>query len=175
MVGISDKYKEHIKSVMVALASAAAAWAVVALFFPVKISHITGTLDSEKAYKASVATFAYNSAGGYILLLSACVCVVVAIYMLRGSYGPLKGLFWALFCAPLVASTFFTGATPIIAWFPNVPPEVQHAFGSEYATLTEQFLINWPAMVSIGFMVLYGLVVVGLWAVDRGGQHPLKK
>ncbi len=161
------KAKENVRSVLVALAVAACAWAVIALFFPVKLSDIAGTLDSGRAYQTTETTYGFNSVGGYLLLLCGFVDVVVSLALFRRKYGPLKALFWAGFTVFLTITYFFVGLTPIVSWLLNIPPEVQHAFGSEYATLVERGVTNWPAIASIGFSGMYVVGVVVVWMLER--------
>lgn len=167
MVVVNKKTQDAIKSILVALAIAGLLWAVIALFFPIKTSYLKGTLDSGRQYSTVFKTYAYNSLNGLILLLIGLIDVLVSIMLLRGKYEPLKAVFWSLYSGVLALSTVWVGMTPVISWLPNIPPEVQHAIGSEYATLTEQTVMNIPALICYVFIAIYFGGALLLWTLER--------
>lgn len=154
------------QSILVALALASLTWAGIALFYPVKISFLSGILGSGRIYQTSFNTYAYNSLGGFLLVLAGLVNSFSSIEHFRGKYDALRSFLWALFSAALVASIRFVGDTIIVSWSSNIPAEIQHAIGTPYVKLTELPVKNIPMLVGMGFATTY-IVLVAVYCGFR--------
>lgn len=164
MADIGKTRSGPVESILPVLALTALAWAIISLFSPVEKVAVTGTLDSGAAYRAVVTSYGYNSIGTWALILAAVTALLASVDHWRGKANALRTLLWALFAGALAASTFVTGATPIVSWLPGIPQEVQHAIGTQYAMVLETPISNFPAIVALfciaGYVLAAGVLII---------------
>lgn len=158
-----------VQSLLLTLALAAAVWAILGLFFAVKVTTVVSTLGGGLPYKASVTTYGYNTVGGVALVLAAVIAVLAAYDLFLNRASPARTAVWALFTAALAGSILVAGGANLVSWLPGIPVEVQQAIGSSYVNLTEMPVANYPAYVAgislTGYAVL--AVILGLAQVVR--------
>lgn len=153
-----------LSSLLLVLALAQTAWSVIALFFTVKSTAITGTLDSGAAYSAVIRTPGYNTIAGVIMVIAGAAAVLAAYDLYSRKSSPGKTVIWAGVSAVLVASTFFSGKANIVFWSSSIPAEIQHAMGSAYVSVTETDISNIPLLIAYGFAAAFVLVAIAVFA-----------
>lgn len=144
-----------IKIILIVLAGLSLIWGGVALFLPIKQSFISGFFNIGAKYKAQWFTYAYNSVGGYLLLLAGLVNIISSVRLFQGRYGPLRALFWALFSGVLVVSFYLAGNTTIINWLSWMPPEIQQGIGTPYVQLREVYLTTAPQVLAAVTTIIF--------------------
>jgi hypothetical protein len=141
--------------ILIIVAIAGIAWTGISLFYPYKISLISGSLDTGHHYETRFKSLRCSSLGGYALLLAAVVNLLTSIDLLRNRIDIKHALSLELFSAVLLMTTVLTGNTPMVTWFSDIPSDIQHGIGTPYASLTETMLTNIPWLVAIGFVCFY--------------------
>jgi drug/metabolite transporter (DMT)-like permease len=149
------KSHKTVMSIMLVLAFAGVAWAVIALFYPYKLTNVSGLTDSGKHYEARFAALRYNSAGGFMLLAAGITSVLTLVDIIRKRIRLDNALIYAIFSVLLVGAVFLVGDTPIINWSSDIPSDIQHGIGTPYVTLTDTAQLNVPWIVSVGFNLAY--------------------
>ncbi|MFZ3062489.1 MAG: hypothetical protein WA148_01950 [Actinomycetota bacterium] len=144
-----------IRIVLVVIAAISLILGVAALFFPIKLSFVRGTYGLSYEYKSQWYTLAYNSVGGYLLLLAGLVNAISSVRLFQRRYGPLKALFWALFSGVLVVSFYLAGKTVIINWASFLPVEIQQGIGSPYVQLREVYLTTAPQVLAAVTTIIF--------------------
>jgi hypothetical protein len=160
-----------IKIILIVLAALSLILGSVALFLPIKQSFISGFLDIGAKYKTQWFTHAYNSVGGYLLLLAGLVNVISSVRLFQGRYRPLRALFWALFSGVLIVSFYLAGNTTIINWLSWIPPEIQHGIGTPYVELREVYLTTAPqVLASVTTIIFITLVLINYFYSVEGSD-----
>jgi hypothetical protein len=161
-----------VRSLAAACAAAGAAWAVIALFFTVRIVTITGALGSGAPYATAVVIRGYNTIGGWVLVVAGVAATLASADLLREKITSRAALGWVLFTLVLLACAWIGGAATLVAWMPGIPAEIQHAIGTNYVTVTETAVSNIPAVVAIGFILSQSVVTAAAAGIGRFRQTP---
>lgn len=154
-------------SLLLVFALAQTAWSIIALFFIVETTHITGKLDSGAPYSGTFNTPGYNTVAGLLMVIAGFAAIFAAydFYSRRASAARTVG--WAAVSAALIGSTFLSGKANIVAWSTSIPAEIQHAFGSVYVTVTEVNVTNIPLLIAYGFAAVFVLLALILWSFSK--------
>lgn len=147
-----------IAQVAMLLGAVGAVLAVVSLFSPVRESFVKGVLDSGKPYKAAWATGGYETIGPYLLLGIALLTALACLKFVAGNISKRALFSTALATTVLTVASWIPAGTPFVAWYSWMPPEIQHAFGTEFVFLREITLTNLPFVLSAAFAVLASLL-----------------
>jgi drug/metabolite transporter (DMT)-like permease len=148
-------------SLLVVLAIASALWSGIALFYPYKVSFISGVLDAGQPYEAQFLSLRYNSVGGFMLLLATIINLAASVGLIRQRMGPYRALLWALFSSLLLSAIVVVGNTPIITWFADIPSDIQHGIGTPYVTLIETSQPNIPWLIALSLTCAYIALLAG--------------
>jgi hypothetical protein len=141
--------------ILAIMAIAGVVWTGISLFYPYKISLISGSLDTGHHYETRFKSLRCSSLGGYALLLVAVVNLLTSIDLFKNRIDIKHVFSLTLFSVILLIATVLTGNTPIIIWFSDIPSDIQHGIGTPYASLTETMLTNIPWLAAIGFACFY--------------------
>ena len=159
------------RTVIVAVGAAGIAWAVAALFFQVKVITITGLLATGAVYATAIVSRGFNTVGGVVLVLGAAAGMLAALDYFKGQVTARGVFLWSLFALVLALAAWVAGSAPLVSWLPGIPPDIQHAIGTPYVTVTETAVTNVPALIATGFIAAYFLLALALWVRDIG-QKP---
>lgn len=144
---------------LIVAGTAALVWAVIGLFWTVRTTTLTGTLDSGKAYTTTYSTAAYNTLDGWLTLLAALVCLAVSVRMFQKKFPVMKGLVWSGYVAVLLLGGLVAGWTTIINWLSWIPAEIQHGIGSPYVKMVQTSVSNPPLLIAKVFIIAFILTV----------------
>lgn len=170
---VTGSANRTVLGILVVLALASLSWSAIALFYPYKVSVISGTLDSGEPYSSQFYTLAYNSVGGYLLLLAAIINMLASVELVKTDSGLRRGVLWALFSAILLGSIGFVGDTVIISWLSDIPSDIQHGIGTPYVTLTETMKRSIPALIGKSFAWGYIVLMSCYYVVAIKSRHGL--
>jgi drug/metabolite transporter (DMT)-like permease len=163
---VNGRFQGNTSYFLMFIALAAFALSAVALFFPFKFSTINGTLDSGQPYHSTWYTYVYSSVGGYLSIILALICVVIAFQLLRNRYSLQRALAWSFYCAIIIGAVSLVGHTQLFNWNLSIPAEVQHALGTPYVTLKETPIKNLPAMLGNYLILAFTALVTILNAFE---------
>lgn len=157
--------------ILLALALASLIFAIAALFFPVKVSRISGVLDSGDEYQAEWETLGYQVVGGYLLLLVGLINIFLAkSYPANATKKNLGDLsYWIAYNLVLVISFFLASRTMFYYWQSWIPPEVQNAIGTPYTSFREQVIRNVPMILSVYISAILWVAILSLALIRRVG------
>jgi hypothetical protein len=134
---------------------------IVSFFLPVKVNYIRGLLLNGALYESQWHTKAYETVGGFLILLAGIAAFSAAWKYLRGKYGVLQLCGWSIFSGLLLLAVRSTGNTVFFSWVPWIPAEIQHAIGTEYVQMWEAGVANVPMLISSILAVAYvGLTIL---------------
>lgn len=160
---LAGPFGKTLVRILVALGAAGLVWAALGLFWPVRMTTLSGALDSGKAYTVTFATPGLNSLYGLLTLLAASVNAAASIRLFQGAYSALKVFLWAVFSGVMLAAAAVVGATPVISWMSDIPAEIQHGIGTPYVKVIEKTSLDVPLLVAAACVIAY-LAAAALYA-----------
>ncbi len=166
LTAISSKF-DLFKRLLVFFAASGLFLGAIAFFLPVEVNNLQGILLNDAIYESQWQTKAYETVGGYLILFLGTSNLVASLRYLRGKFRILQLLGWSALSGLFLVSALLAGDTVFFSWVPWIPPEIQHAIGTEYVRIWQVSVTNIPMVLSTISGAIYILISAGLAIVSK--------
>ena len=154
------------RSLAAACGGGALIWAVIALFFTVRVTTVTGTLASGAPYATAFIVRGYQTIGSWVMVLATAAVCLASFDLLREKVSARAALTWGAFAVVLTGAAWVGGTTPWVAWLPGIPADIQHAIGTSLVTVTDTPVANTPFWAAAALVVSYAVILLAIFVLS---------